>query len=119
MSPTSYQTAPPRGERSRLPSRGSGSRPRPRYNCPMRSVDGAVAVITGAGSGIGRATALSLAGRGCAVVVSDLDEERARAVSAEIEALGGRAASARCDVASDDDVSALAATTMSAFGRVD
>jgi NAD(P)-dependent dehydrogenase (short-subunit alcohol dehydrogenase family) len=85
----------------------------------MQSVAGAAAVITGAGSGIGRATALALAGRGCAVVVSDVAEERATAVAAEIDALGGLAAGARCDVASDADVTALADTALSAFGRVD
>jgi len=78
-----------------------------------------VAVVTGAGSGIGRATARALARGGCAVVVSDLDEARAETVAAEIEAAHGRAASVRCDVASDDDVTALADATMSAFGRVD
>jgi NAD(P)-dependent dehydrogenase (short-subunit alcohol dehydrogenase family) len=85
----------------------------------MRSVEGAVAVITGAGSGIGRATARSLARRGCAVLVSDLDEARAASVAAELEAEGGRAASVRCDVAHDDDVLTLADTALSTFGRVD
>jgi NAD(P)-dependent dehydrogenase (short-subunit alcohol dehydrogenase family) len=85
----------------------------------MRSLGGAVAVITGAGSGIGRATAHSLARRGTAVVVSDLVEARAAAVATEIEALGGRAVSARCDVTSDDDVAALAEAAHSTFGRVD
>ncbi len=85
----------------------------------MRSVEGAVAVITGAGSGIGRATAISLARRGCAVLVSDVDETRAETVAAEIDAAGGRAASARCDVSSDDDVAALADIAPSTLGRVD
>ena len=85
----------------------------------MQSVAGAVGVITGAGSGIGRATALALARRGSAIVVSDVDEARATAVTAEIHDLGGLAASARCDVTSDDDVAALAETAQSAFGRVD
>jgi NAD(P)-dependent dehydrogenase (short-subunit alcohol dehydrogenase family) len=85
----------------------------------MESVEGAVAVITGAGSGIGRATALALAHRGCAVVVSDLDDARAATVAAEIERDGGRAAPARCDVTSDVDVTALADHAQSAFGRVD
>ena len=85
----------------------------------MDSVEGAVAVITGAGSGIGRATAHSLARRGCAVVVSDLDAARAEAVAAEIEAAGGRATGVRCDVARDEDVAALADATVSTFGQVD
>jgi NAD(P)-dependent dehydrogenase (short-subunit alcohol dehydrogenase family) len=85
----------------------------------MRSVAGAVAVITGAGSGIGRATAIRLAAEGCAVVVSDLDQARAAAAAAEVSSAGGQAAAARCDVASDDEVRALADTALSAFGRVD
>ena len=85
----------------------------------MRSIDGAVAVITGAGSGIGRATAHALARRGCAVVVSDLDAARAEAVADEIDAAGGQRAGVPCDVASDDDVAALAQRAMSTFGRVD
>jgi NAD(P)-dependent dehydrogenase (short-subunit alcohol dehydrogenase family) len=85
----------------------------------MQSVDGAVAVITGAGSGIGRATALSLGRRGCAVIVSDIDEARAASVTAEIETLGSRAASARCDVAHDENVASLAEIARSTFGRVD
>jgi NAD(P)-dependent dehydrogenase (short-subunit alcohol dehydrogenase family) len=83
------------------------------------TIDGAVAVITGAGSGIGRATALSLARRGAAVVVTDIDAARAEAVAAEIEADGGRAVGARCDVARDEDLTAVLDTTMTAFGRVD
>jgi NAD(P)-dependent dehydrogenase (short-subunit alcohol dehydrogenase family) len=85
----------------------------------MRSFDGAVAVITGAGSGIGRATAIALAKRGCAVVVTDLDGSRAESVAAELMSNGSRAVAARCDVSRDDDVAAAYATTMSAFGRAD
>ena len=85
----------------------------------VQSVDGKVAVITGAGSGIGRATALALAARGAAVCVSDLDPSRAEAVAAQITAAGDRATGVRCDVTSDDDVAALADVTRSTFGRVD
>jgi NAD(P)-dependent dehydrogenase (short-subunit alcohol dehydrogenase family) len=85
----------------------------------VQSVDGTVAVITGAGSGIGRATARALARRGCTIVVSDLDAARAEAAAAEIEADGGRALPARCDVTSDDDVERLAEHAHMAFGRVD
>ena len=85
----------------------------------MQSVDRAVAVITGAGSGIGRATAVALAKRGCAVVVTDLDLSRAESVAEELTTNGGRAVGTRCDVTSDDDVAAAYAMTMSAFGRAD
>ncbi|MHB1582779.1 MAG: SDR family NAD(P)-dependent oxidoreductase [Acidimicrobiales bacterium] len=83
------------------------------------SLDGAVAVVTGAGSGIGRATARSLARRGATVVVSDLDGRRAAAVAGEIEGLGGRASALRCDVSSDDDVAELAEATLRRHDRVD
>jgi len=85
----------------------------------MTEIDRAVAVITGAGSGIGRTTALALSQRGSAVCVSDLDASRAESVAAEISARGGRAVATRCDVVSDDDVAALADTVRSTFGRVD
>lgn len=85
----------------------------------MRSFDGAVAVITGAGSGIGRASAVALARRGCQVVVSDADGARAAAVAAEIGAGGGAATAVRCDVTSDGDVAGLFDATMAAFGRAD
>jgi NAD(P)-dependent dehydrogenase (short-subunit alcohol dehydrogenase family) len=85
----------------------------------MQSVDGAVAVITGAGSGIGRATALALAKRGCEVVATDLDLSRAESVAEEIMTNGYRAVGVRCDVSSNDDVAAAYATTMSTFGRAD
>jgi NAD(P)-dependent dehydrogenase (short-subunit alcohol dehydrogenase family) len=87
----------------------------------VQTLEGAVAIITGAGSGIGRATALNLAGRGCAVVVTDIDPTR---VDAVVEAItgrggGGRAVGARCDVSREDDLAAALDTTMAAFGRVD
>ena len=85
----------------------------------MDSVDGAVAVLTGAGSGIGRATALSLASRGASVVVSDIDAARADGVAGAIRSSGGRAEGVRCDVSLDEDVAALADTVLRTFGRVD
>lgn len=82
-------------------------------------VDGRVAVITGGGSGIGKATALSLARAGASVVVSDIDEQRAVDVGSEIVAGGGRAIGTRCDVRLDEDFAALQATAVAAFGTVD
>ena len=82
-------------------------------------LDGAVAVLTGAGSGIGRATAQSFARRGSKVVVSDLDADRAELVAAEITDDGGTALPTSCDVRSLADLEALRELALGAFGRVD
>jgi len=79
-------------------------------------LEDAVAVITGAGSGIGRATAHSLAARGARVVVTDLDADRAAAVAAEI---GPAAVAQRCDVTVDADLVAARDLALERFGRVD
>src|SRR5213080_3894409 len=62
-------------------------------------LDGAVAVLTGAGSGIGRATALSLAARGARIAASDVDGARAEETAALVTAAGGEAIGLRVDVA--------------------
>jgi len=76
----------------------------------------AVAVITGAGSGIGRAAAHSFANRGVRVVVTDIDETRADAVATE---LGAQGVAARCDVTSLADLEAARDLALERFGRVD
>jgi len=76
----------------------------------------AVAVITGAGSGIGRATAHSIARRGAYVVVTDIDGDRATSVSDE---LGDQGIAARCDVTSFADLEAARDLALERFGRVD
>lgn len=79
-------------------------------------LNGAVAVITGAGSGIGRAAAHSLARRGARVVVSDINADRASAVAAEI---GEPAIAVRCDVTSVADLEAARDLVLERFGRID
>jgi len=79
-------------------------------------LSGAVSVITGAGSGIGRACAQSFARRGARVVVTDLDTDRAAAVAQE---LAEAAVSARCDVTSQADLEAVRDLALERFGRVD
>jgi NAD(P)-dependent dehydrogenase (short-subunit alcohol dehydrogenase family) len=80
---------------------------------------GAAAIITGGGSGIGRATALSFARRGARVVICDLRAERAAAVAEEIAAAGGSAVGVGGDVSREVDLIALREACLSAFGRVD
>ncbi|GGK59777.1 SDR family oxidoreductase [Streptomyces flaveus] len=79
----------------------------------------AVAVVTGAGSGIGRAAAHAFARRGARVVVTDLDAQRAHAVVEELGALGGEAVAAACDVTVIDDLQAVRDLALHRFGRVD
>jgi 3-oxoacyl-[acyl-carrier protein] reductase len=82
-------------------------------------IAGAVALVTGAGSGIGRATALRLARDGAAVAVVDIDEQSARETSRLIEAAAGRAMSIRADVADEGDVQGMVGGARERFGRLD
>jgi NAD(P)-dependent dehydrogenase (short-subunit alcohol dehydrogenase family) len=77
------------------------------------------AVITGAGSGVGRATALRLAREGARVVCADLREDWAKQTARLVEQAGGRALPLRCDVCSEDDVAAAVAAAVASFGRLD
>ena len=85
----------------------------------MTQMEGKVALVTGAGGGIGRASALALARAGAVVCVSDIDGESATATAQLIIDAGGGAISARCDVTRADDVAAMVAATVDAFGRLD
>jgi NAD(P)-dependent dehydrogenase (short-subunit alcohol dehydrogenase family) len=82
-------------------------------------LDGRVAVITGAGSGIGRATARRFAAEGASVVANDIDGESASAVVDEIRAAGGVAIAHPGDVADSTNVDALVGAAVERFGRVD
>src|SRR4051794_14213849 len=80
---------------------------------------GKVAFVTGAGSGIGRATAIAFARGGADVVAVDRDEQAARATAAQIEQLGGSALALACDVSSSDQVRGALDSTVARFGRLD
>jgi NAD(P)-dependent dehydrogenase (short-subunit alcohol dehydrogenase family) len=81
--------------------------------------DERVAVVTGGASGLGRAVAERLAAEGAAVVVADVDDERAAAVVEAIVAAGGRASACRVDVSEEAQVAAMVAHTVEKFGRLD
>jgi meso-butanediol dehydrogenase/(S,S)-butanediol dehydrogenase/diacetyl reductase len=80
---------------------------------------GKVAIVTGAGSGIGRACALRFGVEGARVVVSDVRAEAAAGVAKEIEAAGGSARAATTDVSDPRQVDELVAGAKAAFGRLD
>ena len=85
----------------------------------MASVQGKVAIVTGAASGIGRGTALALSSRGATVVVADLDLEGGHLVAQEIRAAGGTATAVRLDVGEDSGFEQLKVQLLAEFGRID
>ena len=78
-----------------------------------------IAVVTGAGSGIGRATALMFAREGARVAVVDLEEATAKATAEEIERAGGQALAIRADVSKAADNEAVVGQTVARWGRLD
>ncbi|GCE29811.1 NAD(P)-dependent oxidoreductase [Dictyobacter alpinus] len=78
-----------------------------------------VAIVTGAGRGIGRAIALKLAQAGAHIVVAEYVAEQAHAVAAEIRALGGQALAVSTDVTQESSVAEMLAQTLEHFGTVD
>jgi NAD(P)-dependent dehydrogenase (short-subunit alcohol dehydrogenase family) len=85
----------------------------------MGKLDNKVAIVTGAGQGIGRGTALALAGEGAAVVIVDMKKENCIRTVNEIKLLGGRALATHCDVSRRDQVNAAVAAAAKEFGTVD
>ena len=86
------------------------------YDPAAFRLDGAVALVTGAGAGIGRAIAETFAGAGAAVAVTDLHAETAGTVADAIRAAGGRAAAMACDVTKEDDLAAAVERTAAGLG---
>jgi NAD(P)-dependent dehydrogenase (short-subunit alcohol dehydrogenase family) len=83
------------------------------------SFEGKVALVTGAASGLGLATAKAFAASGAAVALADWHEDAVRAAAKALTAQGQKAVAIVCDVADDAEVEAMVAQTVAAFGRLD
>ena len=83
------------------------------------SFENKVALVTGAGSGLGLATAKAFAESGASVVLADWNEQAVRSAAEELAAQGHKALAIRCDVADDAQVEAMLEQTVATFGRLD
>ena len=86
---------------------------------PRYELDGQVAIVTGAGRGIGRATALRLAREGASVTVADINEANAKGVAEEIESTAGNAYPFTVDVTDKTDTERMVSETVTQFGKLD
>jgi NAD(P)-dependent dehydrogenase (short-subunit alcohol dehydrogenase family) len=96
-----------------------GSARRKQENAMGEMLSKKVAIVTGAASGIGRATALALAEEGAAVVLADLDGDGAARAAEEIAARRGQAIGVRADMAEEADIRSMVAAAVERFGGLD
>jgi len=82
-------------------------------------LEGKVAIVTGGGQGIGRATCLALAEEGASVVIGDVDIEPAKNVAEEIKKMGRQALVAKADVTKSGEINDMVETTLREFGKID
>lgn len=85
----------------------------------MMQIDGRIAIVTGAGQGIGRAIALRLAQAGASLVIGDLNPQTAQEVAQEIKSMGRQAVHLVADVTKVDGAQALIQKSIDAFGKLD
>ena len=85
----------------------------------MGLLDGKVAIITGSGRGIGKATALLFVKEGAAVVINDVDPKPANETAEEIKKMGGKAAVCVADISKPEDAKRIAETAVNNFGKID
>ena len=83
------------------------------------TLEGKIAIVTGAGMGMGRTDAILLAKEGASVVVADIDLESAENVVAEIKSLGRQAQAVKVDVSSREEVNQMVQKALDTFGRID